>query len=66
MMYHSSGRTLKKVRLILFEGQILGPQHLSVIASAGYKEIEVFKKPNIGVIITGTELVEPSTDLNLG
>lgn len=60
------GEDLKKGETILFEGQILGPQHLSVIASAGYKEIEVFKKPNIGVIITGTELVEPSTDLKPG
>jgi molybdopterin molybdotransferase len=60
------GEDLKKGEIILFEGQILGPQHLSVIASAGYKEIEVFKKPNIGVIITGTELVEPSTDLKPG
>jgi molybdopterin molybdotransferase len=60
------GEDLKKGEIILFEGQILGPQHLSVIASAGYKEIEVFKKPHIGVIITGTELVEPSTDLKPG
>ncbi|HEX7468527.1 MAG TPA: gephyrin-like molybdotransferase Glp [Methanobacterium sp.] len=60
------GEDLKKGEIILFEGQILGPQHLSVIASAGYKEIEVFKKPNIGVIITGNELVEPSTDLKPG
>ncbi|MFY9637730.1 MAG: gephyrin-like molybdotransferase Glp [Methanobacterium sp.] len=60
------GEDLKKGETILFEGQILGPQHLSVIASAGYNEIEVFKKPNIGVIITGTELVEPSTDLKPG
>ncbi len=66
MMYHSSGKILKRARVILFEGQILGPHHLSVIASAGYKEIEVYKKPNIGVIITGNELVEPSTDIKPG
>jgi len=60
------GEDLEKGELILSEGQILGPHHLSVIASAGYKDIEVYKKPQIGVIITGNELVEPSIDLEPG
>ena len=60
------GEDLKKGEIILSEGQILGPHHLSVIASAGYKEITVFKKPEIGVIITGNELVEPSINIKPG
>ncbi len=60
------GEDLKKGEIILSEGQILGPHHLSVIASAGYKEIAVFKKPEIGVIITGNELVEPSINIKPG
>ena len=60
------GEDLKKGEIILSEGQILGPHHLSVIASAGYKEITVFKKPDIGVIITGNELVEPSINIKPG
>jgi molybdopterin molybdotransferase len=60
------GEDLKKGEVILSEGQILGPHHLSVIASAGYKEIAVYKKPQIGVIITGNELVEPSIDIKPG
>ena len=60
------GEDLEKGELILSEGQILGPHHLSVIASAGYKDIKVYKKPQIGVIITGNELVEPSIDLKPG
>jgi molybdopterin molybdotransferase len=60
------GEDLKKGELIISEGQILGPHHLSVIASAGHNEIEVYKKPQIGVIITGNELVEPSTELAPG
>ena len=61
-----TGEDLKEGEVILFEGQILGPHQLSVIASAGYNNIEVYKKPNIGVIITGSELVETSTDLKPG
>ena len=60
------GEDLKEGEVILFEGQILGPHQLSVIASAGYNNIEVYKKPNIGVIITGSELVETLTDLKPG
>ncbi len=60
------GEDLKRGEIILPKGQILGPHHLSVIASAGHKDIEVYKKPQIGVIITGNELVEPSIDLKPG
>ena len=60
------GEDLKKGEVILTEGQILGPHHLSVIASAGYKDIKVYKKPEIGVIITGNELVEPSNNIKPG
>ena len=60
------GEDLKKGEVILLEGQILGPHYLSVIASAGYKEITVFKKPKIGVIITGNELVEPTINIKPG
>jgi molybdopterin molybdotransferase len=60
------GEDLKKGEVILSEGQFLGPHHLSVVASAGYKEIVVFKKPEIGVIITGNELVEPSINIKPG
>ena len=52
------GEDLEEGEVILREGQVLGPHHLAVIASAGHNKIKVFKKPNIGVIITGNELEE--------
>jgi molybdopterin molybdotransferase len=60
------GEDLKKGEVILKEGQILGPHHLSIIASSGYRKIKVFKKPEIAVITTGNELVEPTTELKPG
>ena len=60
------GEDLKTGEIILSVGQVLGPHHLSVIASAGYSKITVFKKPRIGVIITGNELTEPTTELEPG
>ncbi len=60
------GEDLKKGEIILREGQILGPHHLSVIASSGYNRVKVFKKPDVGVVITGNELVEPTIELEPG
>ena len=60
------GEDLKKGEIILQEGQILGPHHLSVIASSGYNKVKVFKKPEVGVIITGNELVDPTAELEPG
>ncbi|HML06328.1 MAG TPA: gephyrin-like molybdotransferase Glp [Methanobacterium sp.] len=60
------GEDLKKGEIILKKGQILGPHHLSVIASSGYSEIKVYRKPEVAVIITGNELVEPTTQLEPG
>jgi molybdenum cofactor synthesis domain len=60
------GEDLKKGEIILQEGQILGPHHLSVIASSGYNKVKVFKRPEVGVIITGNELVDPTAELEPG
>lgn len=60
------GEDLRRGEIILKEGQILGPHHLSVVASSGYSKVKVFKKPDVGIINTGNELVEPSADLEPG
>jgi molybdopterin molybdotransferase len=39
---------------------------VALIASCGYRQVEVYKKPVIGVLITGSELVEPSPHLKPG
>lgn len=54
----------KKGDLLLKSGKNLRPQDIGIIASAGYDEVSVFKKPRIGVITTGSELVMPKTELN--
>jgi molybdopterin molybdotransferase len=60
------GEDLKRGEVILKADQLLGPHHIALIASAGHKTVEVFKKPKIGIITTGSELVEPSKDLKPG
>ena len=46
--------------IVLCEGAILKPQHIAVLASAGTTQPLVSKKPNVAIIATGSELVEPS------
>ncbi|MDI6643862.1 MAG: molybdopterin molybdotransferase MoeA [Methanobacteriaceae archaeon] len=59
------GEDIKKGEIVLKKGRILRPQDLGIIASAGYAEVEVFKKPVVTVITTGNELVKPTYDLQM-
>jgi len=58
------GEDFKIDDLILNNGKYLRPQELAIIASAGYEQILVYKKPKVAIIITGSELVMPKTELN--
>ncbi len=60
------GEDIKAGEIILKKNKLLGPHHVALIASAGHKTVEVFKKPDVGVIITGSELTEPSDHLEPG
>ncbi len=57
------GEDIKEGDLVLKEGRVLKPQDLAIIASAGYSRVNVFKKPKIGVITTGNELVMPRPNI---
>ena len=58
------GEDFHKGDLILKKGKILNPAELGLVASSGYDRVCVFKKPRIGVIITGSELVMPKKMLD--
>ncbi|NYT18462.1 MAG: molybdopterin molybdotransferase MoeA, partial [Methanobacteriales archaeon] len=49
--------------LILKAGRVLNPAEIGIIASAGYSEVEVYSKPRVGVMVTGSELVMPKSQL---
>ena len=53
---------IKKGEKILDKNTFIRYQELGLIASAGYDTVKVFKKPNVKVIITGNELVEPTKE----
>jgi molybdenum cofactor synthesis domain-containing protein len=47
-------------------GTILGPGHLGVLASIGWEKVAVYRRPRVGVLSTGDELVEGSVPLQPG
>jgi len=46
-------------QVVLQKGSLLRPQHVAVMASVGCTYPKVYKHPNVAIITTGEELVEP-------
>ena len=53
------GEDISTGQIVLAKGTLIKPQHIAVLASAGYTEVHVSKQPKVGIIATGDELVEP-------
>jgi molybdopterin molybdotransferase len=53
------GEDVKKGEIVLKPGRIIRPQDIAVMASVGYTSATVSKKPAVGIISSGSELVEP-------
>ncbi|MEB6323771.1 molybdopterin molybdotransferase MoeA [Staphylococcus xylosus] len=51
---------------VLNKGQQINPGAIAVLATYGYTQVKVFDKPSIGVITTGSELLEVGDDLEPG
>lgn len=51
---------VKLHQCVLEKGTLIKPQTIAILASVGAVNIKVFKKPLVGVISTGSELVEPT------
>lgn len=58
------GEDLKNGDLVLKRGKLLKAADVAIIASAGYRTVKVFKKPEVGVITTGSELVMPNPNIS--
>ena len=54
------GEDVKLNQKVLSKGIQIKPQTIAVMASVGYVNPLVYKKPVVGVISTGSELVEPN------
>ncbi|PTN09932.1 gephyrin-like molybdotransferase Glp [Mangrovibacterium marinum] len=54
------GEDVKTGDLVLTAGTMLKAQHIAILAAAGCTRPEVYQKPKVGIISTGSELVEPT------
>lgn len=60
------GSDIRKGELIMEKGTLLTPGKIGVLLSQGFKTIEVFKKPCVGVISTGNELIDQEDEITYG
>ncbi|MFT4086095.1 MAG: molybdopterin molybdotransferase MoeA [Gordonia sp. (in: high G+C Gram-positive bacteria)] len=61
-----AGDDVRAGDLVVASGAVLAPRHLGALAAAGVAELDVFARPRIGVIATGSELVAPGEALRPG
>lgn len=60
------GEDIKKNEVVIRKGTKLRAYEIGVLSSLGFYNIEVFRKPRIGIISTGDEVVHPFEDINPG
>lgn len=60
------GEDIAREKKILKPGVIINASEIALIASSGNYQIPVHRKPKVGVIITGNELVMPTDQLGEG
>jgi putative molybdopterin biosynthesis protein len=60
------GEDIVATQLVLPAGHILRPADLGAIAAAGHQEVKVPRKPRVGILPTGTELVPIGSPLKAG
>lgn len=60
------GDDLKKGEVYLRRGDLLTPGRLGLAAAMGHARLKVFRRPRVGILSTGDEVVEPGEALPLG
>lgn len=53
------GEDIRTGQVVLGKCILIKPQHIAILASAGCAIVPVTKRPKVGIIATGDELVEP-------
>lgn len=54
-----SGQDVRKGQLVIAKGTVLRPADIGVIASLGRDRVRVIRRPVVGVLSTGDELLDP-------
>ncbi|WP_274308526.1 gephyrin-like molybdotransferase Glp [Solibacillus daqui] len=60
------GEDVQKGAILIEKGQYINPGVVALLATFGFDQVPVFRKPIVGVIATGSELLEPNESLQPG
>ena len=61
-----AGEDIAKDETVAYGGEILSAAQLGVIASCGFANVRVARRPRVALLVTGDELVPPGTPLGFG
>ena len=62
----AAGEDLEVGKVVFESGEVLQPAHLGVLAGLGIHVLDVVRRPRVGVVSTGDELVDGPEPLSLG
>ncbi len=60
------GEDIKPGAMVLDRGHLIRPPEVGIIASMGMDRVPVYKKPLVGIVTTGDEIVAPGQELGKG
>lgn len=60
------GEDVKPGDVVLKTGHLIRPPEVGIIASMGLDTVQVYKKPRVGIVTTGSEIVAPGQPLAKG
>ena len=60
------GSDIREGKLILKKGDVLTPGKIGVLLSQGFESIEVYKKPSVGILSSGNEIMLQGGELEYG
>jgi len=60
------GEQIKYNELAIAKGTLLSPSAISFLVSLGVTKVDVYQKPKVGIVITGSELVSTGEPLSHG
>jgi molybdopterin molybdotransferase len=60
------GEDVKPGDVVLKKGTLIRPPEVGILASMGLSRFKAFRKPVVGIVVTGSELVDPGYPLKEG
>ncbi len=61
-----AGEDMRRGELVIQRGTLLRPAHIGVLASIGRRTVTVIRRPVVGILATGNELLAPGRALSRG